>query len=477
MTTPEPDALLRPGPSPAGPLPGWPAGTSTAQPAAPGGTTRRGGRTNGFSPEAARAEFPVLHRTVNGQPLAWLDNGATTQKPRAVIEALTGYYSHGNSNIHRGAHTMAREATAAYEGGRAAVAELLNAPGTESIVFTRGTTEAINLVAQTWGRDRLGPGDDILVPVLEHHSNIVPWQMLSRQTRARVVPVPLLPDGRIDQDAYADLLSLRTQLVVLSHVSNVLGTVQPVREMTALAHRYGAKVLVDGAQAVAHLPVDVTDLDVDFYVFSGHKVFAPTGIGALYAKPELLAELPPWQGGGNMIESVTFDDTTFAPAPHRLEAGTGHIAGAVGLLAALEWLTSLDREGVAAHEEQLTAYAEQALGTVPGLELLGSAPGRVAVLTFTLAGHDPAEIADRLDQDGIAVRAGHHCAQPSLAHYGVQSATRASLALYNTVEDIDRLVASLHGLTGGTPAQAGSLAEAGSRAADAGSLTGRVPGL
>jgi len=399
-----------------------------------------------------RAEFPALHRTVNGQPLAWLDNGATTHKPHRVIEALTGYYSYGNSNIHRGAHTMAREATEAYEASRAAVAGLLGASSAQDVVFVRGTTEAVNLVAQTWGRDNLGPGDDILVPVLEHHSNLVPWQLLARRTRARVVPVPLLPDGRLDQDAYADLLSLRTRLVVVSHVSNVLGTVQPVREMTALAHRYGARVLVDGAQAVAHMPVDVAELDADFYAFSGHKVFAPTGIGALYAKPELLAELAPWQGGGNMIEHVGFDGTEFAPAPHRLEAGTGHIAGAVGLLAALEWLTSLDRDGIAAHEARLTSYAQQALGTVPGLTLLGSAPDRVAVLTFTLAGHDPAHVADWLDRNGIAVRSGHHCAQPSLAHFGVTSATRASLALYNTAEEVDRLVAALHALTSGEDA-------------------------
>ncbi|WP_079032561.1 SufS family cysteine desulfurase [Wenjunlia vitaminophila] len=401
-----------------------------------------------FSPHSVRTDFPILHRTVNGHPLAWLDNGATTQKPRQVIEALAGYYSYGNSNIHRGAHTMAREATEAYEASRAAVAGFLNAPGARDIVFARGTTEAINLVAQSWGRANLGPGDDILVPVLEHHSNIVPWQFVARQTRARVVPVPLLPDGRIDQDAYADLLSMRTRLVVLSHVSNVLGTVQPVREMAALAHRYGARVLVDGAQAVAHLPVDVTDMDADFYAFSGHKVFAPTGIGALYVKPEVMAGLAPWQGGGNMIESVSFDGTTFAPAPHHLEAGTGHIAGAIGLLAALEWLTSLDREGIVAHEEKLTAHAQQALATVPGLELLGSAPERVSVLTFTLADHSPAEVADWLDRDGIAVRSGHHCAQPTLAHYGVRSAARASLALYNTMEEVDRLTASLHALTG-----------------------------
>jgi cysteine desulfurase/selenocysteine lyase len=301
-------------------------------------------------------------------------------------------------------------------------------------------------VAQSWGRANLGPGDEILVPVLEHHSDIVPWQRVAAERRARVVPVPLLPDGNIDQDAYADLLSFRTQLVAVSHASNVLGTVPPVREMTALAHRYGAKVLVDGAQAVAHMPVDVQDLDADFYVFSGHKIFAPTGIGALYAKPDVLAAMPPWQGGGNMIDAVDFDHTTYAPDPHRFEAGTGNIADVVGLSSALDWLASFDRKAVAAYETELLAYATQALATVPGLDLLGSAPDRIAVLTFTLAGHDPTAVADWLDQDGIAIRAGHHCAQPALRHYGLESAARASLALYNTTEEVDQLVTSLHQL-------------------------------
>ncbi|MFJ5678528.1 SufS family cysteine desulfurase [Streptomyces sp. NPDC093097] len=411
-----------------------------------GATGRQNSQQPSFSPELARRDMPILHRTVNGKPLVWLDNGATTQKPRQVIEAVSGFYGAGNSNIHRGAHTMAREATEAYEGGRAAVAQFLGAGSPDEIVFTRGTTEAINLVAQSWGRANLGPGDDILVPVLEHHSNIVPWQMVAKETRARVVPVPLRPDGQIDLDAYADRLSMRTRLVALSQASNVLGTVPPVKEMTALAHRYRAKVLVDGAQAVAHFPVDVADLDADFYVFSGHKLFAPTGIGALYAKPEILEAMAPWQGGGNMIESVSFEQTDYAPVPHRLEAGTGHIAGVVGLLAAVNWLTGFDRPAVAAYETELLGYAQQALATVPGLDLIGSAPDRIAVLTFTLAGHDPVEIADWLDRDGIAVRAGHHCAQPALAHYGLASAARASLALYNTPEEVDQLAASLQRL-------------------------------
>ncbi|MVO85116.1 SufS family cysteine desulfurase [Streptomyces sp. p1417] len=402
--------------------------------------------SGGFSPEAARKDVPILHRTVNGHPLVWLDNGATTQKPRQVIEAVSAYYSAANSNIHRGAHTMAREATELYEAGRAAVAQLLGAPSPDTIMFVRGTTEAINLVAQSWGRRHLGPGDEILVPVLEHHSNIVPWQLLADETRARVVPVPLTPDGAIDQDAYADLLSARTQLVVVSQASNVLGTVPPVREMAALAHRYDAKVLVDGAQAVAHMPVDVQDLGADFYAFSGHKLFAPTGIGALFATPEAMAAMRPWQGGGNMIDSVSFERTTFAPMPHMMEAGTGHISGVVGLLAAIDWLRGFDKEAVAAYERALMSYAQTALATVPGVEVIGSAAERIAVLTFTMAGHDPASVANWLDKDGIAVRAGHHCAQPALAHYGLESAARASLALYNTSGEVDQLVASLRRL-------------------------------
>ncbi|GHG60008.1 cysteine desulfurase [Streptomyces griseocarneus] len=441
------DALGATGPLPPGspalapsPAPN-PAPTPSPAPVPPASTPPRA--STGFDPETARRDVPVLHRTVNGQPLVWLDNGATTQKPRQVIEALGTYYSAANSNIHRGAHTMAREATETYEAGRAAVARFLGAESPDNIVFTRGTTEAINLVAQTWGRANIGPGDEILVPRLEHHSNIVPWQQLAKEKRARLVPVPLLADGSVDQDAFAGLLSFRTQLVAVSQASNVLGTVPPVKEMAALAHRYGAKVLVDGAQAVAHFPVDVRDLGADFYVFSGHKLFAPTGIGALYGRPELLESMPPWQGGGNMIDQVDFTGSTFAPVPHRFEAGTGHISGVAGLLAAIDWLTGFDREAVAAYEQELLAYAERALGEVPGLRILGSAPGKIAVLTFTLAGLDPADIARLLDRDGIAVRAGHHCAQPSLRHYGLESAARASLALYNTPQDVDRLADSL----------------------------------
>ncbi|MFE2409262.1 SufS family cysteine desulfurase [Kitasatospora sp. NPDC059408] len=410
---------------------------ATSAPAAPAG---------GFDVEAVRRDFPQLHREVNGHPLVWLDNGATTLKPRQVVEAVGEHYATSTSNVHRGAHTLAKQATQVYEEGRAEAARLLGTPDPDEIVFVRGTTEAVNLVAQSWGRANLGVGDEILVSAAEHHSNLVPWQLIAKERRARVVPIPLLPDGQLDQDAYRDLLGYRTKLVALTHASNVLGTVPPVAEMTALAHRYGARVLVDGAQAVSHFPVDVKALDADFYAFSGHKIFAPTGIGVLYGKRDVLEAMPPWQGGGNMIDSVSFDGTTYAPVPHRLEAGTGHIAGVAGLGAALRYLSGLDRQAATAHEEQLTAYAMAALATVPGLRLIGNARGKIGVLTFLLAGVDPMAVAARLDQQGIAVRAGHHCAQPALATYGVQSAVRASLAFYNTVQDVDSLVTALQGV-------------------------------
>ncbi|MFE4592449.1 SufS family cysteine desulfurase [Streptomyces laurentii] len=401
-----------------------------------------------FDVEAVRREFPQLHREVNGRPLVWLDNGATTLKPRQVTEAVGEHYARDTSNVHRGAHALARQATQVYEEGREEAAKLLRTRDTGEVVFVRGTTEAVNLVAQSWGRANLGVGDEILVSTAEHHSNLVPWQLIAAERRARVVPIPLLPDGRLDQDAYRDLLGNKTRLVALTHASNTLGTVPPVAEMTALAHRWGARVLVDGAQAVCHFPVDVTALDADFYAFSGHKVFAPTGIGVLYGKREVLEAMPPWQGGGNMIDSVSFGRTSYAPLPHRLEAGTGHIAGVAGLRAALRYLGSLDREAATAYEERLTAYATRALSAVPGIRLLGTAPGKIGVLTFLVAGADPMELAGLLDRQGIAVRAGHHCAQPALAAYGVTSAVRASLAVYNTAREVDALASALHEAVG-----------------------------
>lgn len=399
----------------------------------------------GFDVESVRRDFPQLHREVNGRPLVWLDNGATTLKPRQVVDAVAEHYSLATSNVHRGAHSLARQATQVYEEGRQAAAELLGTKDQGEIVFVRGTTEAVNLVAQSWGRANLGVGDEILVSAAEHHSNLVPWQLIAEERRARIRPIPLLSDGSLDQDAYRDLLGPRTRMVALTHASNVLGTVPPVAEMIALAHRYGARVLVDGAQAASHFPVDVTALDADFYAFSGHKIFAPTGIGALFGKRELLEAMPPWQGGGNMIDSVSFQETRYAPIPHRLEAGTGHIAGVAGLRAALHYLAGLDRGAATAYEEQLTAYAMGVLAEVPGLRLIGNAPGKIGVLTFVLAGTDPIALAGALDQQGIAVRAGHHCAQPALASFGLQSAVRASLALYNTVQEVDALVVALRG--------------------------------
>ncbi|WP_329561397.1 SufS family cysteine desulfurase [Kitasatospora sp. NBC_01266] len=424
----------------------WLAQQPVEAPAVAAPTTPPSTPPSGFNVEAVRRDFPQLHREVNGRPLVWLDNGATTLKPRQVVEAVAEHYSMGTSNVHRGAHSLAKQATQVYEEGRQAAADLLGTQDQGEIVFVRGTTEAVNLVAQSWGRANLGVGDEILVSAAEHHSNLVPWQLIAAERRARIRPIPLLPDGQLDQDAYRDLLGSRTKLVALTHASNVLGTVPPVAEMTALAHRYGAKVLIDGAQAVSHFPVDVTALDADFYAFSGHKIFAPTGIGVLFGKRELLEAMPPWQGGGNMIDSVSFTETTYAPIPHRLEAGTGHIAGVAGLRAALHYLAGLDRAAATAYEEQLTNYAMAALATVPGLRLIGQAPGKIGALTFLVAGTDPIALAGALDQQGIAVRAGHHCAQPALASFGLQSAVRASLALYNTVQDVDALVAALHEL-------------------------------
>jgi cysteine desulfurase/selenocysteine lyase len=401
------------------------------------------GERPAFPVEAIREDFPILQRAVDGRPLVWLDNAATTQKPTQVIEAVGEYYAAHNSNVHRGAHTMARRATERYEAARATVAGFLGADAPESIVFVRGATEAINLVAQSWGRANVNTGDEIVLTTLEHHANIVPWQQLADEKRARLRVVPIDDRGGIDLAAYADMLSSRTALVALSHASNVLGTVPPVAEMIALAHRYDARVLIDGAQAVGHFPVDVAELGADFYAFSGHKVFAPTGIGALFAKPELLALMPPWQGGGNMIESVDFDHTTYAEPPHRFEAGTGHIAGAIGLGAALDYVSSVGREAIAGYEDWLTRYASAALAMVPGITQLGTMPGKIGVLSFLSDRAAPEQIAAHLDTLGIELRAGHHCAQPTLRRFGAISAARPSLSLYNTPEEVDELVAAL----------------------------------
>lgn len=403
-----------------------------------------------FDVDNVRRDFPILSETVNGHPLIWLDNAATTQKPRAVIDRLAYYYEHENSNIHRAAHTLAARSTDAYEASRGKVSRFLNAGSPSNIVFVRGATEAINLVAQAWGRRHIGRDDEIVITWLEHHANIVPWQLLAAEKGAKLRVAPVDDDGQILLDEFERLLGPRTRLVSLAQVSNALGTVTPAAEMVRIAHRHGAKVLVDGAQAVSHMPVDVRALDCDFYVFSGHKVFGPTGIGVLYGQPDVLADVPPWQGGGNMISDVTFEKTTYQAPPGRFEAGTGNIADAVGLGAALDYLEQIGMPNVARHEHDLLTYGTERLLSVPGLRLIGTAKDKAGVLSFVLDGFRPEEVGSFLSEQGIAVRAGHHCAQPALRRFGQESTVRPSLAIYNTRGDIDALVEALLGLRGGT---------------------------
>jgi cysteine desulfurase/selenocysteine lyase len=404
-----------------------------------------------LDPYAIKRDFPILSERVHGRPLVWLDNAATTQKPTAVIERLSYFYEHENSNIHRAAHALAARATDAYEAAREKTRRFLNAPSPENIVFVRGTTEAINLVAQSYGRRHVGAGDEIVITWLEHHANIVPWQQLCSEKGAKLRVAPVDDRGQVILEEYERLLGPRTRLVSISHVSNALGTITPVREMTEIAHRHGACVLVDGAQAVSHQRVDVQAIDCDFYVFSGHKVFAPTGIGALYGKSQVLEAMPPWQGGGNMIQDVRFERTVYQRPPARFEAGTGNIADAVGLGAALDYVTAIGIENISRYEHELLEYATERLLGVPGLTLIGTAPDKAGVLSFVLDGHRTEDVGAALDQDGIAVRSGHHCAQPILRRYGLESTVRASLAPYNTREDIDALVATLLRLQSGRP--------------------------
>ena len=393
-----------------------------------------------------RRDFPeALHqRGPPGKPLIWLDNGATTHKPRSVIEAVSHFYAADNSNVHRSAHALAARASDAYEGARAKVQLYLGARSPSEIVFVRGTTEAINLVAQAWGRGHVGPGDEVVLPVLEHHANFVPWYMLCRERGAVLRVVPITDEGEVRLDEYERLLNERTRLVALSHTSNVLGTVLPVSLMTRMAHRHGACVLVDGAQAVPHFRVNVQELEADFYAFSGHKLFAPMGIGVLYGRQEVLERMAPWQGGGSMIAHVTLDHVTYREPPVRFEAGTPSIADAVGLGAAIDYLTQLDQQAAVQYETGLLAYATQALLGVPGLRLIGTAPHKVGVLSFTLDDLPSDEVARLLDREGIAVRSGHHCAQPTMQRYGVPGTLRASLAFYNTYDEIEALVLALH---------------------------------
>jgi cysteine desulfurase/selenocysteine lyase len=416
------------------------------QPAAPlDPAARRSGAgvARPFDVAAVRRDFPILGETVYGKPLAYLDNAATTQKPAAVVEALREYYLHDNANIHRGVHLLSERATARYEAAREVVRRFLNARHAREIVFVRGTTEGINLVAQSYARRVLEPGDEIVVSVLEHHSNFVPWKMVADERRARLRVVPVTDEGELRLDEYERLLSGRTRLVALGHVSNAIGTINPAAEIVRLAHARGIPVLLDGAQAVAHVPVDVQALDCDFYAFSGHKIFGPTGIGVLYGRSERLDAMPPWQGGGDMISSVTLDEVTYNTLPAKFEAGTPDIAGAIGLAAAIEYFTGLDREAARAHEDDLLAYAGERLAAVAGVRVIGRRVRRTSIASFVMSNVHPHDIGTIVDREGVAIRTGHHCCQPLMQRLGVPATARASLAFYNTREEVDRLAAAL----------------------------------
>jgi len=400
-----------------------------------------------FDVYTIRRDFPILATHVHGRPLVWLDNAATTQKPTVVIERLSYFYRHENSNVHRAAHELAARATDAYEGARTQVQRFLGAASADEIVFVRGATEGINLVAQSWGRQNVRAGDEIVISHLEHHANIVPWQMLALERGAVLKVIPVDSSGQIRLDELQRLVTDRTKIVSIAHVANALGTVTPVKEVVEIAHRAGALALIDGAQSVSHMPIDVRALDADFFVLSGHKVFGPTGIGALYGRRSVLEAMPPWQGGGSMIEDVTFEKTTYQPPPARFEAGTGSIADAVGLGAALEYLGTIGMHNIERYEAQLLAYATERLLSVPGLRIVGTAAHKASVLSFVIDGLEPTAIGTALNQEGIAVRAGHHCAQPILRRFGHETTVRASLAVYNTCADVDALVKALRELT------------------------------
>jgi len=398
-----------------------------------------------FDVDAVRRDFPTLHQEVNGKPLVYLDNAATSQKPRAVLDALASYYEQDNANVHRGIHELSRRATLAYEEARAKVARFIGAADPSEVIWTRGTTESINLVANAWGLDSVKRGDEILLSVMEHHSNLVPWQLLARRTGARLRFIELDDEGRLVLDDLPSLLTDRTKLVAVTHVSNALGTINPVKEIVAAARRVGALVLIDGAQGAVHTRLDVADLGADFYAFSGHKMCGPTGIGVLWARRGLLEAMEPWQGGGEMIEFVERDMSTWAELPHKFEAGTPNIAGAVGMGAAVDYLTSVGLDAIAAHERDLLAHALDTLGRVPGIRIFGprSLHERSAVVSFTLDDAHPHDISTILDSEGIAVRAGHHCAQLGRKRYGVAATARASFYLYNTRDEVDRLAQGL----------------------------------
>ena len=403
-------------------------------------------RPSFFDVHTIRLDFPILQERVNGKPLIWFDNAATTQKPQAVIDRLVHFYSHENSNVHRAAHELAARSTDAYEAARDKVRRFLNASSANEIIFVRGTTEGINLVAKSWGQQTLQAGDEIVLTHLEHHANIVPWQQLAAQTGAKLRVVPVDDHGQILLAEYQQLLNSRTKLVAFSHVSNALGTITPAKQIIDLAHRVGAKVLLDGAQSVSHIPIDVQQLGCDWFVFSGHKVFGPTGIGVLYGQEDLLNATVPWQSGGNMIVDVTFERTVYQAAPTRFEAGTGNIADAVGLGTALDYVQQIGLTTIANYEHELLEYATAGLTTIPGLRLIGTAADKASVLSFVLQGFDVEVIGQALNREGIAVRAGHHCAQPILRRFGLETTVRPSLAFYNTKAEVDALVAALERL-------------------------------
>jgi cysteine desulfurase/selenocysteine lyase len=396
-----------------------------------------------FDVERIRRDFPCLQQEVRGNPLIYLDNAATTQIPRSVISAISAFHIHDRANIHRGVHTLSQRATKAYDAVRETVAEFLHAAESREVVFTKGTTEGLNLVAHTLGRSRLGPGDEVLVTGMEHHSNIVPWQIVCEATGATLKHVPLTDTGTLDMEAFEALLGPNTRIFSMVHVSNALGTINPVRDMVARARAVGAVTILDGAQAVAHMPVDVQDLGCDFYVFSAHKLFGPTGVGVLWGRAEVLESLPPWQGGGDMIRFVSFAGTTYADIPARFEAGTPNIAGVIGLGAAIDYVNNVGLAAIGAWEEELLEYGTAALSSVEGLRMVGTAPEKASVMSFVLEGIHPHDIGTILDMEGIAVRTGHHCAQPVMEHFGVPATARASVSFYNTLSDLDALVQGL----------------------------------
>ena len=401
-------------------------------------------QTEGFDVEKIREDFPILHQEVNGKPLVYLDNAATSQKPKSVIDSIEKYYRGYNSNIHRGVHTLSENATEAYESARIKVRDFIHANSTKEIVFVRGATEAINLVAQSFGRNTLGSEDEIIITELEHHANIVPWQLLSQQTGAKLKYVPINDNGELVESEYKKLLNEKTRIVAVGHISNALGTINPIENMINLAHEYGAKVLIDGAQATSHTSVDVKKLDCDFYVFSGHKLFGPTGIGVLYGKENLLEEMPPYQGGGDMIKTVTMKETQYNELPHKFEAGTPNISGVIGLGAAIDYVNKIGLENIGNHEKQLLDYANQMASEITELKFIGTAKNKTSILSFTLDGIHPHDVGTILNNEGIAIRTGHHCAMPVMEYFQIPATSRASFSFYNTHAEVDVLIEGIN---------------------------------